>query len=268
MTSSRSGLTHPSRCDRLLYPGFVVPAATALDPACLDNTPGSSLRFNEFNTGAGFIGGLGVGYAAGPLRFEVEYVNRHHGSDKAPVGAINAVQQGKNTEWSNEEPPYEEIWSYNAHQLFANAYYDLANDSRWTPYAGGGIGLASTNLVYGSMFVRKPEAEYLQIVFDPDWPDEAKRAAAGTVSFIDLPVRQNVFGVQLMTGVDYALRDRVSVGVKARWTKFDSLSEQGTFNLVRSHIPVQANGVDPFTSAFEFEGLAYYAVTVNLKYRF
>ena len=121
-----------------------------------------------------------------------------------------------------------EIRSYNAHQLFANAYYDFVNDSRWTPYAGAGIGWARTNLDYWSVFVRKPEVEYLQIAF----------------------------GVQLMTGIDYALTDRASVGAK-----------EATFNLVRSHIPVQADGVDPFTSTFEFDGLAYYMMTVNLKCR-
>ena len=61
--------------------------------------------------------------------------------------------------------------------------------------------------------------------------------------------------------------DRASVGVKARWATFGSLSKEATFNLVRSHIPVQADGVDPFTSTFEFDGLAYYTVTVNLKCR-
>ncbi len=55
-----------------------------------------------------------------------------------------------------------EIRSYNAHQLFANAYYDFVNDSRWTPYAGAGIGWARTNLDYWNMFVRKPEVDRLR----------------------------------------------------------------------------------------------------------
>ena len=91
-----------------------------------------------------------------------------------------------------------EIRSYNAHQLFTNAYYDFVNDSRWTPYAGVGLGWARTNLDYWSVFVRKPEVEYLQIAF----------------------------GVQLMTGIDYALTDRASVGAKARWATFGSLSKE------------------------------------------
>ena len=44
-------------------------------------------------------------------------------------------------------------------------------------------------------------------------------------------------------------------------------AKEATFNLIRSHIPVQADGVDPFTSTFEFDGLAYYTMTVNLKCR-
>jgi opacity protein-like surface antigen len=265
VTSSLSGVNHPTRCDRLLYPASVSPPTS--DPACVNNIA-QQLTSNEFEAGAGFVSSLSFGYMAGKLRFEVEYLNRYHGNDTAALGATSNVSlQGKNTEWSSEEPPYEGIRDYNAHQLFANAYYDFVNDSRWTPYAGAGIGWARTSLRYFNRFVRKPDAEYLQIAFDPDWPDEAKRAAAGTVSFIDMPVRQNVFGVQLMTGIDYALTDRASVGAKARWATFGSLSKEATFNLIRSHAPVQADGVTPFDSNLEFGGLAYYTVTVNLKCR-
>ena len=38
VTSRRSGITHLSRYDRLLYTSFLVPAAIAADPACLDAT--------------------------------------------------------------------------------------------------------------------------------------------------------------------------------------------------------------------------------------
>ena len=180
----------------------------------------------------------------------------------------NVSLQGKNTEWSNDDPPREGIRDYKAHQVFANAYYDFVNDSPWMPYAGVGLGWARTSLRYFNRFVRKPDAEYLQIAFDPDWPEAAKRAAAGTLSYIDTAASKNVFGFQLMAGVDYALTKRVSIGAKARWAAFDTLSHDATWNLIRSHAPVQADGVTPFDSNLEFGGLRYMAVTVKLKYRF
>ena len=259
-------VSHPTRCDRLLYHGSV--AYPAGDPACTDNTPRDFLT-NRFVTGGGFASGLVLGYAVNVLHFEVEYLRRLHGNDTAPAGtAANVVLSGKDTEWSNEQPPSESIRDYNAHQLFFNAYYDLLNDSPWTPYAGVGIGWAATNLNYANQFVRKPADEYLQIAFDPDWPAEAKRAAAGTISHVDTTAGRNIFGYQLLAGADYALTENTSIGATLRLARFEGFEDEATWNLVRSHAPVIADGVTPFDSQLEFEDIGYQAVTVNLKYRF
>ena len=97
----------------------------------------------------------------------------------------------KNPEWANAVEEW--VGDHHAHQVFANAYYDFANDSRWTPYVGAGVGWAVTKLSYYTQFTRKPDAEYLQIEFDPDWPEAAKRAAAGTppASSIQRPARRS-----------------------------------------------------------------------------
>ena len=71
--STVSGVNHPTRCDRLLYPASISPPD---DAACRDNTP-AVLVANEFDPGAGFANGFTFGYAAGGPRFEVEYVNRY-----------------------------------------------------------------------------------------------------------------------------------------------------------------------------------------------
>lgn len=266
VASSVGGVNHPTRCDVLLYPAGVNPPTG--DPACLDNTPATILS-NEFEPGAGLASGLMVGYMTGALRFEVEYVHRYMGDDASPVGGTaNVVHQNKNSEWSTDYPPEEWIGDFSAHQVFANAYYDFLNDSSWTPYAGIGIGWAATNLSYYAQLIRKPEAEYLQIEFDPDWPEAAKRAAAGTASILDTTVGKNVFGVQALAGVDYALSERTSVGVAYRWARFDDVDGEATLSTVRSHAPVHADGVTPFEQDLEFTGIGYQAVTVNLKYRF
>lgn len=264
--SARSGVNHPTRCDVLLYPPSVSPPAN--DPACLANTYGLATS-NEFDLGMGFAGGLMVGYMTGGLRFEVEYLHRYMGDDTAPfAGTTDPELLGKTSEWSTDQPPHEWIGDFRAHQVFANAYYDFLNDTSWTPYAGVGIGWAATNLSYYTQYIRKPEAEYLQIEFDPDWPEAARRAAAGTASIIDTKAGKNVFGFQALAGVDYALSERTSLGVAYRWARFDDIDHDTTWNVVRSHAPVQADGVTPFAADLEFAGIGYQAVTVNLKYRF
>ena len=265
LTAVRTYVNHPTRCDRLLYPPSVSPPVD--DPACRDNTPGS--RFTEFDPGAGPVGGAMVGYAIGGLRFEMEYLNASPGSAESPIGnTTSAAALSKTSEWSTEQPPYEWIGEYKLHQVFANAYYDVRNDSRWTPFAGAGIGLATIDLNYYLQFIRKPEAEYLQIEFDPDRPDVAKRAAAGTASILDTYAGETVFGYQALVGVDYALSEHTSLGVALRWARFDDVDHQAVYNVVRSHAGVLADGVTPFNNELEFSGSGYRALTVNLKYRF
>ena len=264
--SSNGGVNHPTRCDVLLYTPSVSPPAN--DPACLNNTP-AIISSNEFDPSAGVASGLMVGYTTGGLRFEVEYLHRHAGDDSSPVGGTtSAALQGKTSEWSTDEPPHEWIGDFTAHQVFANAYYDFLNDTNWTPYAGVGIGWAVTNLSYYAQFIRKPEAEYLQVEFDPDWPEAAKRAAAGTASILDRKVGGNVFGFQVLAGIDYALSERTALGMAYRWARFDHIEHDATWNVIRSHAPVQADGVTPFTADLEFAGSGYQALTINLKYLF
>ena len=266
--SSLSGVSQPTRCDVLLYPPPA--AAPAGDPACLDTTPVAILS-NDFDPGAGMAGGLTVGYMAGVLRFEMEYLHRYVGDDTSPVrGVGNPAIRDKDVEWPSDLPPYEWIGDFSAHQVFANAYYDFLNDSSWTPYAGAGVGWAATNVSYYSQFIRKPDADYLQVEFDPDWPEAARRTAAGTASIIDTKAGKNVFGFQVLAGVDYALSERTSVGVAYRWARFDDVADEVVPSsvVIRSHAAVLADGVTPFTSDLEFSDIGYQAVTVNLKYRF
>ena len=224
---------------------------------------------NEFDPGAGLASGFVVGYATGRLRFEMEYLNASLASDESPIGSTtNTVLQTKTSEWSADEPPFERIGDYHVRQVFANVYYDFRNGSRWTPFAGAGVGWAAAELNYHLQFIRKPEAEYLQIEFDPDWPEAAKRAAAGTASILSTDVGASVFGYQVLAGVDYALSERTSLGVALRWARFDDIADEAVYHLVRSHAGVHADGVTPWINELEFSGIGYQALTVSLKYHF
>ena len=115
LTSSVTGVNHPTRCDRLLYPASTSPPAS--DEACRASTPTVILR-NAFDLGGGAVSGLLAGYRADRVRVEVEYLTRSQGPATAAVGATtNVVLQGKDTEWSDDQPPREWIRDYAAHQI-------------------------------------------------------------------------------------------------------------------------------------------------------
>ena len=262
-----TGVNHPTRCDRLLYPASTSPPAS--DEACRASTPTVILR-NAFDLGGGVVSSLLVGYRAARVRVAGGVSHPFPGTrHRWRLGATtDVVLQGKDTEWSHDQPPREWIRDYAAHQIFANVYYDLPNESPWTPYVGGGLGVAITTLNYANQFIRKPDVEYLRIDFEPDWPDAAKRAAAGTLSSLDTTVRQEALGFQVLAGADYALTEHTSVGVTGRWAQFGHITDEATWDLIRSHAPVQADGVTPFDTTQRFEGISYLAVTVGLKYYF
>ncbi len=263
--SARTYISHPTRCDELLYPPSVSPPMG--DPACSDYLPRTAS--NEYNPGSGPAGGFMVGYATGRLRFELEYLNTSMGSAKSLVGSTtNTVLQTKSSEWSVEQPPFERISEYSINQFFANVYYDFPNRSRWTPFLGAGIGWAAAEFNYYLQFIRKPEAEYLQIEFDPDWPEVAKRAAAGTASILDTDPAKDIFGYQGLAGVDYELSERMSLGFTVRWARFDDIDHKSGYDIVRSHAGVLADGVTPFDMDLEYSGIGYEALTVSLKYHF
>lgn len=265
VSSARRYVSHPTRCDSLLYPAPLAPPAD--DPACRDSRPG--VTSNKFDPEAGWAGGVMMGYAAGRLRVELEYLHASLGSARSPIGGTtSAALLSKGSEWSAEQPPFERISRYAVRPLFANVYYDFPGDSRWTPFFGFGFGWAAAELHYYLQFIRKAEAEYLQIEFDPDWPDVAKRAAAGTASILDTRASENVFGYQLLVGVDYALSRSLSVGALLRWARFDDIGHEAVYDVLRDHAGVLADGVTPFNNELTFSGIGYQALTVNLKYRF
>ena len=154
-----------------------------------------------------------------------------------------------------------------ADEGFLNLYYDYENRTRWTPYAGAGIGLAQIEAHYAATFVRKPEPEYLAIDFVPDWPEEAKRAAAGTANLLNAEISGWSPGLQFIAGLDMNLGELL-VGVKVRWGRFRDLTTTTEYDLIRSHAPVQADGVTPFSVDIDLGGLGYREVALVMKYYF
>lgn len=262
-TSSQTLLNHPTRCDTLLYPEGLAPPD---DPTCDAREANTSLT-NSFDVGTGFGYGSTVGLTFGALRAELDFRLRGHGRDTRPIKVAGGDEalNGKNVEWA--VAPTETLSDIRAEEIFLNLYYDFENRTRWTPYVGAGMGLAQVEAHFAASFVRKPDPEYLAIEFAPDWPEEAKRAAAGTANLLNAEMSGWVPGLQFITGLDMNVGELL-LGIKVRWGRFGELTTSTEYDLVRSHAPVQADGVTPFAVDIGLGGLGYREVALVIKYYF
>ena len=264
---SLEGVNHPTRCDVLLYrgTGHQPPG----DAACRADTP-AFLWGSTFDLGTGSVAGAAVGRTGRWFRYELEYLRTYLGGDGAlPGGATtDAAFLGKRSEFSAENPPIARLSDHVVDQLLANVYYDFLNETRWTPFVGAGVGYARVSTRFYSHWSRKAAPDYLAVEFDPDWPEVAKRAAAGTVTIMDTQVSETVPGFQFLAGVDYALSDAVSIGALVRWVQVGDVDHHTLFDTIRSHAPVRADGTTPLDVHVALADLDYFGATVSLKYRF
>ena len=267
LDSSLSAVTNPTKCDRLLYDDPALAPSSA--PECTDTTL-RQLSSNGFSPGLGFTGGLSAGYAFGRPRIEFEYRAGTQGGDVSPLieSTTNQAVVSKALEWSPASPPTESISNYRVHQVFANLYFDFPNDSRWTPFLGAGAGMARTDLRYTRRLVRKTLDQGYQDVEPPLTLADRPAAAAGTVSLLQPDLSGRLPGFQVLGGLDYALGERTSIGLKAHWSRFGELAQDVTWSVIRSHEPVRADGSTPFTGTVRVNSFTYWGVTLGLKYRF
>lgn len=288
--SPLSGISHPTRCDRILYGGVrslfpAVPGHDAFyanDPQCrVDRNP-RRIYTTEFDPGIGFAGGVSAGYGLDMgLRFEAEYFYRNQSGDSSllPAARGSAITQDKSREWAPGTPSAR-LSDFHGHQFFLNAYYDFLNDSRWTPYIGAGVGWAHVRARYRNHYRRISAEEGYEDVFrdvngralepyvaDSDIGAMADRAA-GSVSSLSSGISGNLFGFQVLAGVDYALTERISVGVKGRWSRFESLSDTAVWDTIRNHGPYLSDGVTPYRVRIKLDHIEFWAVTLGMKYRF
>jgi len=252
----QSFVNHPTRCDSLLYTSG---ATAPTDSEC--TTDKTSGFLSAFSPGLGFTGGAALGYALGNgLRFEAEYLNRRQSSDGTliPLGSSSddPLDQ-KSSEWDQNDPPSANLSDITAHHFFFNAYYDMRNDSPFTPYIGAGVGLGSAQMRYSSKFLRRSD-----LGTEP-W----QMAAAGTISSVDTELDETSFAYQVVGGIDYLLGEDLSIGTKVRWIRLSGFDKDDvSWDKIRDHAPVRADGVTPFTADFEVDDTDSWTFTIGLKY--
>ena len=254
---SQTFVNHPTRCDPFLY----APGTAPSDGECAAGQ--ISMLEGSLGPGAGFAGSAALGYTLGNrLRLEAEYLHRRQGSDTRliPLGTdSDDVLDQKRSEWDPNDLPSQRIYDLSTHHVFLNARYDLRLGARLTPYIGGGMGIASTMMRYSARFLRRSDLG----------PEPWQMAAAGTLSHIDTELESTGWEFQVVAGIDYALRDNVSIDAKVRWIRSGGFDDSGKlWTEIRSHVPVRSDGVTPFTSDFNVDGTQRRVMTMGLRYYF
>lgn len=259
-----------SACDE-----FINPQAPLL-PQCVDQ--GRTLWESDVDGAEGILAGAAIGYRLrdtypdrfwGRFRLELEYFFREAEYDEAaPVSAAGGATLAKLG--GEIEKAEDRVGNISSHNLFGNLYFDGINESRFTPYVGFGVGVGFTDMDHGILWARNPDSNAITTGTGLANADEIRRNLAGTTSSHQTELSDTLFGYQVLFGVDYALTESISLGVKGRWVHFDNFEDaSGSLDRLRSHESNRrSDGSQPVMYSLKTDDIEMFGVSVNLKYHF
>ena len=262
-----------SICDEFINPLFATVTSVAgfEDTNCTGPNRGAGSGWsNDFGSDRGVLAGLALGYRVRPnVRLEVEYFYREARFDETRDVPLSAGNVNADKLRQEIRSATDRLGALDSHNLFANVYYDFVGAGRLTPYLGVGVGLGFTDLDYTSHWVRNRDVA--DISTGEGLPNEAqiKQNLAGTYSLARKKLSDTLFGVQAMLGVDYAISETLSLGVKGRYVRYDDLRDDVVWDPLRSHVPnIRRDGSEPVSARVKLDDIEAFGVSLNLKYRF
>ena len=102
-------------------------------------------------------------------------------------------------------------------------------------------------------------------------PDDIRQNLAATTSSFQGVLSDRLVSQQVLGGVDYALTDGLSVGVKGRWVHagaFES-AEALVWDPLRSHVPnLRRDGSEPVSGQLLTDASTRWSVGLSLTYHF
>ncbi len=268
-----------SVCDEYINPQFMSVNNTPgwANTNCTGPNRGSdSVWENTFGSDEGVLFGTALGYYIGNSNFrtELEYFYRNTNYNEASeitVGGGQVLSKVVQEIVRAEE----RIGHLDSHNLFANLYVDFANNSRFTPYVGLGLGSGFTGLEYNGVFARDVDPSRITTGNAPDGGQPLPNAAqiqanlAGTTTTESEQLNDTLFGYQVMLGMDYMLTESLFLGVKARWVNFDSFTDKDEWDQLRSHPSnLRKDGSEPVVYDIRSNDIEMFAVGLTVKYRF
>lgn len=302
-----------SQCDEYLNPDFDTDGGCTAEQQKWASDSFVQDWWSDFDGGQGILAGATVGYSFAnqnpnsPLagfRVEMEYFYRESMHDQnSQITRASGITRFKiDAGEFVEGGPTEYLGSITSHNIFGNVYYDFANTSRFTPYIGIGGGIGVTNATWGSNWTRTLDEAglrqgFLDLANNSDInlapsgtaaEDMARRAAlrnlaqdqeyirnlAGSSTVAHTTLSDTLWGLQVLFGVDYAMTETMSLGLKGRWVKFSSFEDNLVWNPLRGHVPyvrmdADGNPTGPMIRGrMETDDIEFFGISVNLKYHF
>ena len=268
--SSAAAAHSAIRCDKTINPdGFQVE-----EGAC-GNAPSTWGPMDEsFDGGKGLLAGLALGYRRGAFRAEGEYFYRSaaHESTDVPYDSATNYDPGTDPGFQTVMDGVDAVLSHN---VFANFYYDLRSDSKFTPALGVGVGFANASLAYRTLWHRTNDPENIT-VFDTEalTGDELAKAQAlnreiaGTITTDSAKLSALLLGYQAMAGLDYRVSKPVTIGLKFRWASFGEFNDESAYDSLRGHASVAGNPPVPVTYYVKTDDIQFWEISLNMKCQF
>ena len=203
-----------------------------------------------FNPGGGFSGEVEVGLRPSP-RWRLATVYAHSRTDFDQTVSSTDATGADFDKIDNELSVGEEtLGSATSDEFRIVAYRDWPNRTRWTPYAGTGVAVSRTRKDFAWLWARSADPADIATGLGQPNAGEIRRNLAGTVSVGRRTLRDTMVGYVVIAGVERALSDSVSIGLKAEWKRFEAFESDGyAGELLRSHAPnLRLDGSEPVSA--------------------
>lgn len=162
----------------------------------------------------------------------------------------------------------ETLGTVSSRELFLVGLRDWPNRTRWTPYAGAGVGVSWTRMGFSYLWARSADPEDIATGRDQPNAEEIRRNLAGTASAGRRSLRDVVTGYTLIAGLERAFSDDLSVGVRVQWKQFDTF-KSGAYqgDILRSHPPnLRLDGSEPVSAWSRTDDTGRLSVSLTMRY--
>lgn len=257
-----SGTPESGRCDRTVNPNGVQLEGV---PCANDPRPWGPMH-EKFDGAVGLLTGVTAGYRWKSFRLEAEYLYRTTNYDTTAVPTTATYDPRDETQLSLVRDRVDDV---SAHHGFLNLYYDYVLTDRWVPYLGVGVGVATVDIAYSTLWQRSDNPDDIQ-VFDGSTPEghALNTKLAGTISYDRSVMTDTLVGYQLLAGLDYLLTESIAIGVKARWADLNQFRDEKPYTRLRSHASVAGNPPQPVTYYIRTNDADFFGVNLAIKYAF
>ena len=273
-----------SVCDEFINPQYATVTQTAGYEAYTCTGPDRRDDWvNQFARATGLQTSWVLGYRFGAdasgrrwhhMRTEVEYFYRTTAYDQTvAVPGLSAGSGSVTADKLNQElqTATDYVGSVTARSLFANLYWDVRTRRRFTPYVGVGVGIGSTAVAYGSLWSRNANPTAITTGEGLPNVDDIRQHLAATTSSFQGVLSDTLVSQQVLVGVNYALTEGLSVGVKSRWVHgaaFES-DDALVWDPLRSHVPnLRRDGSEPVSGQLLTDASTLWGVGLSLTYHF